>query len=178
VSSLNFMAEIIREIVRSRKREWIRQCPSMSLGFDDRQGAKLRRTTCDAAESSDCCTTAQPHRKRRCSSYCSLLADGYACHIGGGLWRANLRGVLQALRGFRATLRCLRRGSLQEDLGLEAGLCCRRGRGTTCRCLKMRACPKVPLVLRDPAHVLRAATTDPLRRTVLFAEQHALLFTE
>ena len=41
------MPEIIREVVRRRKRQWIQECSSIALSFDDRQGYKLILFRCD-----------------------------------------------------------------------------------------------------------------------------------
>ena len=44
---LQAMAEIIREVVRRQKRQWLRVCSSIALSFDDRKGYKLVRFRCD-----------------------------------------------------------------------------------------------------------------------------------
>ena len=41
------MAEIMREVVRARKRGWIEECYVVNLPLDDRRRYVLRRFTCD-----------------------------------------------------------------------------------------------------------------------------------
>ena len=45
---LKHMAEIMQEVIRAEKRQWIRQSTSIALSFDDRQSYKLILFRCDA----------------------------------------------------------------------------------------------------------------------------------
>ena len=44
---LKAMAQVLRHVIRKQKQQWIRECNSISLTFDDRQGYKLIRFRCD-----------------------------------------------------------------------------------------------------------------------------------
>ena len=44
------MVEVMHEVVRMPKRQWLRDCMSIWLSFDDRAGFKLMRFSCDALD--------------------------------------------------------------------------------------------------------------------------------
>jgi hypothetical protein len=173
----------MRSAVRIAKHEWIRQCRSISLAFDDRKSHKLLSFRCDAW------TPAAPQGQV----------------VGGEkhpAWRGGVVGCLASLRKMTladmaedyavrtseqvvALLRdfCTINGHLDEALFAKIKSSTRSlvtdgALLKTCHMLKLRALPNVVLVCRDPAHALRTAIKEPLCRTGRFQEQHKMLFEQ
>ena len=181
---LKHMAEIIQEVVRRRKRQWIRECNSIALSFDDRQGYKLILFRCDvplrpaAAAVTDAppraATPTEPVWREGivgctdCLIGCTLtdLADDYALR--------TVDQVVKQVRDFcggdeelyakftRSVRIVVVDGALQK----------------VAQYMGRTHFPNIVLITRDPAHMVRAATRDPLLRTGRFEAQHQRLFTD
>ena len=173
--TIQSMALIQREVIRERKRSWIRECSSISLRFDDRNGYKLVRFQCDAPASArleilarrgilgcvDCLRAvtltdlAEDYAERTSREvvrlvrlFCTPLSDV----VDEGLCDKFLKSVKAIVAD----------GALQKT-----GLLC-----------KLRAMLNVVLVLRDPCHMIRIAVQEPLIRTGNFEKQHRRLFQD
>ena len=180
---LKHMAEIIREVVRRRKRQWIRDCTSIALSFDDRQGYKLMRFRCDApfplitanvASEVPCAATPTAPVWQEgivgctdCLMGCTLtdLADDYA-----------MRTVDQVVKQIRAF--CGHDEELYTKFSHSVRIVVVDGAlQKVAQFMGKTHFPNIVLITRDPAHMVRIATRDPLLRTGRFEEQHKRLFT-
>ena len=172
------MAEIIQEVVRSRKRQWIRECNSIAVSFDDRKGYKLILFRCDAPfQTAAALRAATPTGNAwregivgctDCLRGCTLtdLAEDYA-----------LRTVDQIVKQVRAF--CGSDDELFEKFTKSVRIVV--GDGALQKVGQYMAKTKFPnivLITRDPAHMIRIATREPLIRTGRFEAQHRRLFTD
>ena len=175
------MAEIMREVVRRQKRQWIRDCTTIALSFDDRKGYKLVRFRCDAPFDSAALAETQG---------AAPLAE-----MRGQPWREGIVGCFDCVHG--STL-----SDLAEDYAVRTGQQVERVVRTFCddeelsalfltrvkivvadgalqkvaHVMKTTSMPSIVLISRDGAHMIRIACRDPLIRTGRFEEQHRRLF--
>ena len=178
------MAEILREVVRMKKRDLIRQCSAMSISFDDRAGHKLVRFRVDTLNSTPAASleeSAAPTWKTiaaegivgciQCLRGSTLedFADDYAeraarevmCLIARLCTPLSMPKDEELFNHFVASIRVIvADGALQKTAAvLRASL------------------PNIVYIGRDAAHFVRIACRDPLLRTGRFEEQNQRLFT-
>lgn len=180
---LKAMAEVLQLVIRRRKRQWIRECTSISLSFDDRQGYKLILFRCDAplpcaatpdgAQSPARAATPTAWRDgivgcTDCLIGCTLndLADDYA-----------LRTVAQVVKQVRAF--CGDDEELNTKFMNSVRVVVVDGAlQKVAQYMRKTHFPNIVLITRDPAHMIRIAARDPLLRTGRFEAQHKRLFTD
>lgn len=178
------MLRIMREVIRARKRQWIREATNISLSFDDRRGYQLLMFRCDrplhqrGAEGDlsepvqefarsgilGCLDTVrgtsmeefeEDYAVRLCGKILELV-DIFATPLGEAEPDAVVRRQLR-----EATRSIVVDGALQKAAQL----------------LKSKGMPNIILVCRDPAHMVRIACAEPLNRSRRFEAQHSRLFT-
>ena len=176
---LKHMAEIMQEVIRGQKRQWIRQSSSIALSFDDRQSYKLILFRCDAPLScrnadARAATPKEPAWREGivgctdCLVGTTLtdLAEDYASRTVDQIVKQvrAFCGDDQELYGkFTRTVRIVVADGALQKVG---------------QYMRKTHFPNVVLITRDPAHMIRVATRDPLLRTGRFEEQHRRLFTD
>ena len=169
------------EVVRNRKRETLRAATTVSISFDDKASRKLLMFKCDTPELPtksclDADRTLLPYGARLAMIGCmppdlpnmSEYDDDYA--------RRTASGVVKLFERF-----CSHRGQLDEDLLqsllLKVRVVCLDGALLkTAETLRISRMPNIVLV-RDPAHVIRTSTANPLHNAHLFEEQYSRLFS-
>ena len=171
---LRAMAEIIREVVRRQKRQWLRVCSSIALSFDDRKGYKLVRFRCDVPfDAPFAATQGEPWKEGIIGCFDCLrgttlseLAEDYAVRTS-----AQVLKLVQAFgadddelyRKFLAAVKIVvADGALQK----------------VAHVMKTSSMPGIVLITRDPAHMIRIACKEPLIRTGRFERQHKRLFED
>ena len=180
---LKAMAEVLQLVIRNQKRQWIRECNSISLTFDDRQGYKLILFRCDAplrcaaapAGTTAPARAATPTVWREgivgctdCLIGCTLndLADDYA-----------LRTVEQIVKQVRAF--CGDDEALYAKFTNSVRIVVADGAlQKVAQYMRKTHFSSIVLITRDPAHMIRIAARDPLLRTGRFEAQHKRLFTD
>ena len=176
---LKHMAEIMQEVIRDQKRQWIRQSSSIALSFDDRQSYTLIPFRCDAPFS--CCNadagvaTSKESAWREGIVGCtdclvgttlSDLAQDYAMRIVDQIVkqvRVFCGDDEELYAKFTRTVRIVVADGALQKVG---------------QYMRKTHFPNIVLITRDPAHMVRVATRDPLLRTGRFEEQHKRLFTD
>ena len=178
--SFQQMILIMREVIRERKRQSIRDCSSISMSFDDWKGIKAVKWKCDAPllhSGAVVCEIAYAHHgilgcfeplhdakladmsqdyaERTCLNVAHMVTT-FATHLLGG---AIDTGVVAKFKS--ATTSLIVDGAL-----LKVG-----------RLLKLYHFPNIKMILRDPAHAIRTACQEPLIRSGRFEEQNKRLFT-
>lgn len=176
--ALQQMGDVIREVIREGKRDWLREASSIALSFDDRQGYKLLLFRCDIPAASQEALAASPGclpcpwRSGIVGCYDCLrhttledLAEDYAVRTAKGI----LHLIQRFCRDDTLSQRFLRNvhiivadGQLQK----------------VAQTLKHTDMPNIRLITRDPAHMVRIACKDPLIRTGSFEAQHRRLFED
>ena len=176
--ALEDMTEIMREVIRIEKRQWIRDCVAICLTFDDRKGYKLVRFKCDMP---------LPHRGA-VAQYARHGILGCVDTIYGATFDAMSEDyavsvvdkVNNMIKSFASPL-----GETAMDSSLYDKFCASTrsivvdgALVKTATVLKLKLMPNVVLICRDPAHMVRIACQEPLIRTGRFEEQHKLLFSD
>jgi hypothetical protein len=183
--SLKHMAEIIQEVVRRRKRQWIRECNSIALSFDDRQGYKLILFRCDAPLRREVVAAADGAPPRAATPKEEVFREGIVgctdCLIGCTLTDLAddyaLRTVDQVVKLVRVF--CGNDESLFTKFTQSVRIVVADGAlQKVGQYMGKTHFPNIVLITRDPAHVIRIATRDPLIRTGRFEAQHKRLFTD
>lgn len=174
------MLLIMREVIRERKRQSIRDCSSISMSFDDWKGVKVVKWKCDAPllhSGAVVCEIAYAHHgilgcfeplhdakladmsqdyaERTCRNVVHMVTT-FATHLIGGAIDTQVVAKFET-----ATNSLIVDGAL-----LKVG-----------RLLKLNHFPNIKLILRDPAHAIRTACQEPLIRSGRFEEQNKRLFT-
>ena len=174
------MVLIMREVVREQKRQWIRDCSSISISFDDWKGVKAVKWKCDTplihigAVSGEITYArhgivgcfeplrdaaledmSQDYAQRTCVTIVRMVTN-FATHLVGG---AIDTGIVDKFKKSATSL-------------IVDGACLKVG-----RLLKLNHLPNVKMILRDPAHTIRTACQEPLIRSGRFEEQHKRLFS-
>ena len=181
------MAAIIREVVRTKKRDAIRKAAALTLAFDDRAGYKLLRFRIDRlthipAASLDVC--ARPTWKTialegivgclQCLSGSTLadFADDYA--------ERTAREIMTMLKRFCTPLAMpLDENLFDHMVTIAFGIVADGALQKTAAYLReAKLLPNILLILRDPSHFVRIACRDPIVRTGRFEAQHKRLFTD
>ena len=178
--SFQQMVLVMREVVREQKRQWIRDCSSISISFDDWKGVKAVKWKCDTplihvgavvgeinyarhgilgcfeplrdAALED---MSQDYAQRTCVTIMQMVAN-FATHLVGG---AIDTGIVDEFKKSATSL-------------IVDGACLKVG-----RLLKLNHLPNVKMILRDPAHTIRTACQEPLIRSGRFEEQRKRLFS-
>ena len=176
------MILVMREVVRARKRQWVREATAISLSFDDRQGYKLVVFKCD-----------MPLRHRGAENRRENLQ--FARHGVLGCIDVVRGSSMQELAQDYAERTCSRIMEMVDLFATPLGdtekdhAVCDRFRTATrsivvdgalvkvAHWLKEHHLPNIIVVCRDPAHMIRIACSEPLCRTGRFEQQHARLFT-
>ena len=174
------MLLIMREVIRERKRQSIRDCSSISMSFDDWKGIKAVKWKCDAPllhSGAVVCEIAYAHHgilgcfeplhdakladmsqdyaERTCRNVAHMVTT-FATHLIG-----DAIDTLVVAKFETATTSLIVDGAL-----LKVG-----------RLLKLNHFPNIKMILRDPAHAIRTACQEPLIRSGRFEEQNKRLFT-
>lgn len=175
--SIQALVEIMREVVRQQKRQWIRDCSSIFIGVDDRQSRKLVRFKCDmpalaatqgqspqwAREGILGCiesvhgksfTDFNDDYARGVAADISRMVSDFATPLGGAEDVALTSHFKSAVRGFVADKALQKVGHF----------------------LKTDAMKNIVVLCRDPCHMIRIACKDPLNTTGDFQKQHERLF--
>ena len=176
------MILVMREVVRARKRHWVREATAISLSFDDRQGYNLVVFKCD-----------MPLRHRGAEHLRENLQ--FARHGVLGCIDVVRGSSMQELAQDYAERTCSRIMEMVDLFATPLGdtekdhAVCDRFRTATrsivvdgalvkvAHWLKEHHLPNISVVCRDPAHMIRIACSEPLCRTGRFEQQHARLFT-
>jgi len=170
------------EVVRDRKREALRFATTISIAFDDKASRKLLMFKCDtpglpSMSCLDADKTLLPYGARLAMIGCmppdlpkmSEYDDDYA--------RRTARNVVQMFERF-----CSRGGQLDASM-LESLLqkvrfvCVDGALVKTANLLRTSGMPNIALIVRDPAHVIRTSTANPIQHADGFDEQYARLFS-
>lgn len=173
--AIRCMAFVMREVIRAKKREWVKEATCISISFDDRKAHKLVKFNCDV-----------PMRRR-----------------GAQPWKSGIVGCLDKVHGDTlgsmdedyAERTCLKVMEMIETFATPFGETQRDEavyeqfkRATrsivvdgallkSANLLRLRFMPNVILVCRDPAHTVRTAVSEPWLRTHSFETQHKMLFS-
>ena len=166
------MVEVMHEVVRMPKRQWLRDCMSIWLSFDDRAGFKLMRFSCDALDA--------PLGSRQGVLGCVNILEGITLEeLDEDYAKRVASEVERMIRRF-----CTPLGD-DMDVALFNKIC-RATRGLVTdkallkatHVLKLDFMPNVVLLHRDPAHAIRLACQGPVQRTGTFEAQSRRLFTD
>ena len=174
------MAAILREYVRARKRDALRQACNITLGFDDRKGYKLVRYRIERQDKSLAATQG--------SGWEAIAEEG-------------IIGIFQVLRGTsldefaddyaercaREVMALIHRFCTPWEEAVDTQLASHISRQVrtivadgalqkTARLLREDRMPNVILIMRDPMHYIRIACYNPIERNSLSATQHDRLF--
>ena len=177
------MARIIREVVRTKKREMIRKAEAMTLSFDDRKGYKLVRFRVDTLRSTPAASLEVPATWKtvafegivgclQCLRGSTLedLADDYAVNAA--------KEVMTMLERLCTPLSEPKDDGLLDHVRLiVVGVVADGALQKVSQVLKQTCFLRIVLIVRDPAHFLRIACKDPLTRTGRFEAQYERLFT-
>ncbi len=113
---LEQMARVMRETIREKKRSAIRQCSSISLGFDDRAGYKLVRFRCDVGQNT--VTSPQPPSLAASQGLAAASAlagsQGSASSSSLAASQGSSDGSPYACKGILGCLQCLHGSSLED----------------------------------------------------------------
>ena len=171
------MALVQREVLRMRKRDWIRESKSISLSFDDRKAHKLVVFNCD-----------MPLDHRGASGVpvrhgmvgCLDMVHGESAESMDEDYAVRTcEKIMAMIKKFATPL-----GESSPDAAVVAkfvdgtqSIVCDGAMQKTAVFLANRFFKGVLLVCRDPAHMVRIATQEPLVRSARFEEQNIRLFT-
>ena len=179
--SFKAMVSCMAEVLRTRKRQWLREASCIFFGFDDKNGRKLLRfkvdtptaPTCfDAVTSGD--PTLLPYGARIATVGC--IPVGRSCSpedFDRDYAERTAEHVLQLIARL-----CTPAGDVRDETLYQAAL--RKTRGLvvdgallkTAQILIAKGMSNVVLVMRDPSHIIRISCRDPLHDGALFKEQH------
>ena len=182
------MTSCMKEVLRMRKRQWLREASYIFLGFDDKNGRKLLRFKCDTPEAPACFDAAG----KRAAGDITLLK--YGARIGVvGCMPVGLEKTLAdyerdyAERTSEEVIKLLERmctphgDSLDQVffnavLGKVVGIVVDGALLKTARYMKAGRLQNIIIIMRDPAHIIRSTCRDPLHDASGFSEQYARLF--
>ena len=182
------MVSCMDEALRINKRTWFREAKSIFLGFDDKHGRKLLRFKCDAPDVPSCFDAIKSLAARDPTW---LL---YGARIGVvGCMPVGLNYELSDYerdygeRTCEEVVKLLRRLCTPAREPLDATFfddVCIKVRGVvvdgallkTARYMKAYRFPNIVIIMRDPAHIIRASCRDPLHDADVFKEQYERLF--
>ena len=170
------MALVMREVIRSRKRQWIKDCTTISISFDDRKAHKLVVFNCD-----------MPLRHRGAGERpirhgivgCLDLVHGESLEsMDGDAAERTADRVVRIIETFATPLGentpdeqvVAKFRQATQSITVDGAL------QKTGQLLAARFCTRTVLVCRDPAHMIRIACSQPLERTGRFEEQFNRLF--
>jgi hypothetical protein len=176
--AFKLMVEILREIIRRRKRAWLAHATCISLGFDDRGAYQWISFRCDAAG---------PHiAEADLGSRSGVIGiinvlkgttedqfdDDYACRKA-----AKIKHVVQ--RFFTP----LGSATLDEVAFVRfcqhvTAVAVDKQLMKTANVLRLGLFPKMIICQCDPSHAIRIAVRDPLQRADRFAEIFQMLFED
>ena len=166
------MLDVMREVSRETKRQWLRSCECIALLLDDRQGVCLVRFKCDSSLNDS-------HYARRgvlCAfdtmhglsldKFAEDYAETFASLVDGAISRfcvnlsherddALYKKICSSTRSLTIDGALVKTASVLKSFGYLSNLV---------------------LVLRDAAHFIRSAIKDPIARTGGFHVQHERLF--
>ena len=179
--SFQAMAACMIEVLRERKRQWLREATVVFFGFDDKNGRKLLCFKADTPTSmsvSSADPTVLPYGARMGIVGCkpvgrSSTIEDYERDYA----ERTSEDVLHMLR-----LLCTPAGDgvdnvlFQSVLGKTRGIVVDGALLKTARHLRSTAMPQISIIMRDPAHILRTTCKDPLHDADEFAEQYIRLF--
>ena len=173
--ALKSMVLVMREVVRSEKRKWIREATSISLSFDDRKGHKLVMFKCD---------TPLHHRGASPYARCGIVGCLDTVHgtsleeVSEDYADLQCQKIMEMLGRFATPLGDARDERIMQQLRqVTKSIVVDGALQKVGQLLKLREMPGAILLCRDPAHMVRIACSDPLTRTGRFEEQHKRLFT-
>ena len=186
---LRCMAELMREVVRRQKRQWIRDCTTIALSLDDRQGFKLVRFRCDAPFES------AGAERQGLAALAETQGLAALAETQGKPWREGIVGCFDcahaatlsdlaedyAVRTTEQVVKLVRAFCDDEDL---AAMFLKRVKIVVAdgalqkvgHVMKSTSMTSIVMVARDPAHMVRIACREPLIRTGRFEAQHKRLF--
>jgi hypothetical protein len=178
------MLLIMREVVRSQKRQWIKDATAISLSFDDRKGYKLIVFKCDmpllhrGAQAQTQAESAQyaRHGVLGCldvvrGSSLDELSQDYAARTCENIMKMVSLFATPFGEGSPDVTICEKFQNATRSIIVDGALI------KVAHMLKLHHMPNIVLVCRDPAHMVRIACALPLSRTGRFEEQHVRLFT-
>ena len=176
---LKAMAQVLRHVIRKQKQQWIRECNSISLTFDDRQSYKLMRFRCDAPVRC-AATPAEAETPTAWTSWREGIVGCTDCLIGCTLNDLAddyaLRTVEQVVKQVRAF--CGDDEQLYTKFTNSVRIVVVDGAlQKVAQYMRKTHFSSIVLITRDPAHMIRIAARDPLLRTGRFEAQHKRLFT-
>lgn len=175
--SMQAMVEVMREVVRQQKREWIRACSSIFIAVDDRQSRKLVKFKCDMPALA--ATQGQsPQWAREGILGCiesvhgksfREFDDDYARGVGAD--------ILRMVSAFATPLGGAEDSELVSHVKLAVrGFVADKALQKVGHVLKTEAMKNIVVLCRDPCHMIRIACKDPLQTTGSFEAQHERLF--
>ena len=183
------MVICMAEVIRHKKRELLREASAIFLSFDDKNGRKLLRCKVDMPAASPAARCLDALGASGCGTFfeygASILIIG--CARAGQELEVRDYERDYAERTASEVLAMIRRlctplGEVTDEV-LYKGIL-RKVRGIvvdgallkTAQVLQTGDMPRIVIILRDPAHVIRTTCKDPLHDGAAFREQHDRLF--
>ena len=183
------MVSCMKEALRRKKRQWLREATWIFLGFDDKNGRKLLRFKCDAPGASTPGSDADKDAHARDPTWLR-----YGARIG--VVGCMPMGITHELKDYE---RDYAERTCEEVVGLLKRLCTPAGETLdatfwddvvkkvvgvvvdgallkTARYMKAYVFLCIVIIMRDPSHIIRASCRDPLHDAEVFAEQYERLF--
>jgi hypothetical protein len=166
------------EVVRKRKRDALRVATTISIAFDDKASRKLLMFKCDtpglpSLSCLDADKTLLPYGARLAMIGCMPPDLSAMSEYEEDYAQRTARSVLKLFERF-----CVDDKDLLESLLLKVRVACVDGALIkTATVLRSTRMPNIVLIVRDPAHLIRTSTANPLRSADLFDEQYSRLFS-
>ena len=172
------MAMVMREVIRAKKREWVRASTCISISFDDRKAHKLVKFTCDV-----------PLRHRGAPSQAPWVSGIIGCldkvhgetleTMDDDYAEQTSVKIMDMIDKFATPLGMTSRDDevynkfrlATRSIVVDGALL------KSARLLRANFLKSVVIIARDPAHMVRTAVSEPWIRTGRFEEQHRMLFS-
>ena len=175
--AIRSMALVIREVIRSQKRQWLREAKSICLSFDDRKAYKLLKFNCSAPLRQRGAPNDGPWRSGIIGCLNKVHGDtlenmdnDYAVRVADK--------VLEMIRAFATSYgQDVRDEDLCEHILKSTHAIVVDGALLKAANLLRQHMPNVILIWRDPAHAVRTAVSEPWDRTNTFLQLHLELFS-
>ena len=183
--AIQSMVSCMKEALRMRKREWLREATYIFVGFDDKNGRKLLRFKCDAPTAAGR-SASTPERDSTWLRYGARIGV-VGCMPAGLNYGLDDYERDYAERTCEEVIKLLQRlcapagdtsdTTLFEDvLRKIAGVVVDGALLKTARYMKAYRFPNIVIIMRDPAHIIRPSCRDPLHDADKFGEQYERLF--
>ena len=182
--SLLQMARVMREVVRMKKRDIIRNCSAISLAFDDRLGYKLVRFRADTLATTPTASLGEAASPTWKTIAVEGIVGCIQCLRGldledfaGDYAERAAREVVDLIERLCTPLSLPKDENLFNKFVTSVQSIVADGALQKTAALLRASLPNVILITRDPSHFIRIACRDPLLRTGRFEAQNQRLFT-